>query len=149
MRGRFRRALMTQSVQLATTASAKIAEPFLKSEATPPIFGMWCNKYPFASLRRRSRWAPSASSFDSRPVEVYTAYMKREQNFSVVIERDKEGYFVMCPELQGCYSQGKTYEEALSNIKEAIELHVEDILASGEELPETESISLSTVGVLV
>ena len=75
--------------------------------------------------------------------------MKKEQNFSVVIERDKNGYFAFCPELQGCYTQGKTYEEALANIKDAIELHVADIRASGEELPETESISLSTVGVMV
>ena len=75
--------------------------------------------------------------------------MKKEQNFSVVIERNKDGYFAFCPELQGCYSQGNTYEETLENIKDAIKLHVEDILASGEALPETESISLSTVGVLV
>lgn len=75
--------------------------------------------------------------------------MKKEQNFSVVIERDKVGYFAFCPELQGCYSQGQTYEEAIANIKDAIELHVADIRASGEELPETESISLSTVGVMV
>ena len=75
--------------------------------------------------------------------------MKKEQNFSVVIERDKDGYFASCPELQGCYSQGKTYEEALVNIKDAIELHIADLRASGEELPETESVSLSTVGVMV
>ena len=75
--------------------------------------------------------------------------MKKEQNFSVVIERDKDGYFAFCPELQGCYTQGKTYEEVLVNIKDAIELHVADIRASGEELPETESVSLSTVGVMV
>lgn len=76
--------------------------------------------------------------------------MKKEQNFPVIIERDKDGYFAYCPELQGCYTQGDTYEEALSNIKEVIALHVEDIQASGEDLPlQTESISLSTVGVLV
>ena len=33
--------------------------------------------------------------------------------FTVVIERDEEGYFAFCPELQGCYTQGKTYEEVL------------------------------------
>ncbi len=75
--------------------------------------------------------------------------MKKTQNFSVVIDHDKDGYFAMCPELQGCYSQGNTYEEALASIKEVIELHVEDMLASGEELPETSSVSLSTVGVMV
>lgn len=41
--------------------------------------------------------------------------------FSVVIERDKEGgYVVSCPAIKGCHSQGDTLEEALRNIKEAI-----------------------------
>jgi len=75
--------------------------------------------------------------------------MKREHNFPVVIEHDKHGYFAFCPELQGCYAQGKTHEEALVNIKDAIELHVADIRAHGEELPKTESVSLSSVAVLV
>jgi len=56
--------------------------------------------------------------------------------FSVVVEKDKEGYFVFCPELQGCYSQGDTYEEALGNIRDAIRLHLEDRVASGEEIPQ-------------
>ncbi len=36
--------------------------------------------------------------------------------FSVTLERDREGYFAFCPELQGCYTQGATYEESLLNI---------------------------------
>jgi len=51
--------------------------------------------------------------------------------------------------LQGCYSQGDSYEEAVENIKDAIRLHIEDRLASGEEVPEKVSISLSTVEVAV
>jgi predicted RNase H-like HicB family nuclease len=40
----------------------------------------------------------------------------------VVIEKDESGYFVAeVPALPGCFSQGKTHEEALANIKEAIE----------------------------
>lgn len=50
--------------------------------------------------------------------------MKR-YNFSIIIERDKDGYFAFCPKLQGCYSQGDTYEEAMENIKDAIKLHKE------------------------
>ena len=49
--------------------------------------------------------------------------------FSVIIEKDGDGYFASCPELQGCYTQGDTYEQALENIKDAIRLHVEDRLA--------------------
>jgi predicted RNase H-like HicB family nuclease len=41
---------------------------------------------------------------------------------NVVIEKDEAGYYVAeVPALPGCLSQGKTYEEAITNIKEAIE----------------------------
>ena len=66
----------------------------------------------------------------------------------IVIEGDADGYFVSCPALQGCYSQGETYEQAVENIKDAIRLHIEDRLADGEEIPQT-SVSLSTVEVSV
>lgn len=69
--------------------------------------------------------------------------------FSVVIEKDKHGYFAFCPELQGCYTQGDTYEEALENIHDAINLHVEDRKASGEELPQAEQISLTYFDIAV
>ena len=40
----------------------------------------------------------------------------------VTIEKDEAGYYVAdVPALPGCLSQGKTYDEALANIKEAIE----------------------------
>jgi len=58
----------------------------------------------------------------------------RVYRFSVVIEKDKDGYFAFTPELQGCYSQGDTHEEAIVNIWDAIVLHVEDRLDSGEEV---------------
>jgi predicted RNase H-like HicB family nuclease len=45
--------------------------------------------------------------------------------FSVVIEKDIDGYFAFCPELQGCYTQGDSYEKVLENIKDAIKLHIE------------------------
>ena len=69
--------------------------------------------------------------------------------FSVVIEKDEDGYFAFCPELQGCYTQGDTYEEALENIKDAIHLHVEDRLGDGEEIPQAESVSLTSMEVAV
>ncbi len=67
----------------------------------------------------------------------------------IVLESDSDGYFVSCPALQGCYSQGDTYEEAVLNIKDAIRLHLEDRLADGEEIPEPVSVSLSTVEIAV
>jgi len=57
---------------------------------------------------------------------------------SVIIERDKYGYAAFCPELQGCYTQGDTYEEVIQNIKDAIKLHIEDRVANNEEIPQVE-----------
>ncbi|HUO05577.1 MAG TPA: type II toxin-antitoxin system HicB family antitoxin [Candidatus Binataceae bacterium] len=67
----------------------------------------------------------------------------------IIVEADADGYFVSCPALQGCYSQGATYEEAVKNIKDAIRLHIEDRVADGEEIPQAASVSLSTVEVAV
>jgi predicted RNase H-like HicB family nuclease len=66
----------------------------------------------------------------------------------IVIEGDANGYFVSYPPLQGCYSQGDTYEEAVENIKDAVRLHIEDRIADGEEIPQV-SVSLSTVEIAV
>ena len=46
---------------------------------------------------------------------------------SVVIEQDEQGCYAWCPELKGCQSQGKTVEETLVNIREAIELFLETL----------------------
>ncbi|GAA8184481.1 hypothetical protein HpBT140_09440 [Helicobacter pylori] len=48
---------------------------------------------------------------------------------NAVIEKDENGYFAFVPFLKGCVSQGKSYEEALINIKEAIELYLGDLEA--------------------
>ncbi len=69
--------------------------------------------------------------------------------FPVVIERDGDGYFATCPDLQGCYSQGDTYEEVLENITSAIKLHIEDRKAENEEVSQPSAVSLSTVEVSV
>ena len=75
--------------------------------------------------------------------------MAQIYRFPVVIERDSDGYVATCPDLQGCYSQGDTYEEALKNITSAIKLHIEDRKAEHEEVNQASSISLSTVEVSV
>lgn len=69
--------------------------------------------------------------------------------FAAVIEKDKDGYYAFCPEIQGCYTSGDTYEEARANLADAIRLHIEDRLADGEEIPLLESVSLTTVEVAV
>lgn len=65
----------------------------------------------------------------------------------VLIEKDEDGYFASCPALQGCYSQGETYEEVLENIKDAIKLHLEDIEESGEIVEHINNFSLAAVEV--
>ena len=69
--------------------------------------------------------------------------------FSVVVEKDSDGYFASCPELQGCYTQGDSYEEVMENIKDAIKLHVEDRIESGEDIQQSESVSLTLMEVSV
>ncbi len=70
--------------------------------------------------------------------------------FPVIVEKDEAGYFFACvPSLQGCYTQGKTLKEVLRNIKEVIELHVEDRLANKEPIPLVKPVSLSSIEVRV
>jgi predicted RNase H-like HicB family nuclease len=58
-----------------------------------------------------------------------------EYEFTVVIERDEDGRFLaVCPALQGCYTEGEAEEEARALIKDAIRLHIEDRLTSGEPI---------------
>ncbi len=60
--------------------------------------------------------------------------------FRVVIEEDafedeRKAYHAFCPSLQGCHTWGHTPEEALTNIQEAVELYVEDLIEAGEPIP--------------
>jgi predicted RNase H-like HicB family nuclease len=55
----------------------------------------------------------------------------------VLLFQDEDGYSVVeVPSLLGCISQGKTCEEALENIKEAIDLHIEVLPERREPVPE-------------
>lgn len=47
--------------------------------------------------------------------------------FNTIIEKDRNGYFAYCPELDGCMSQGDSYDEVILNIKEAISLYVSSL----------------------
>ena len=68
-------------------------------------------------------------------------------NWKVVLEKDPEsGWFtVTVPSLPGCISQGKTRKDALKNIKEAIELHLESLADDG--IPVKEEKEIATVAV--
>ena len=51
-------------------------------------------------------------------------------NYKVVLHQSEEGYSVSCPGLPGCWSQGETEEEALENIRDAIQ----EYLAAVDEI---------------
>ncbi len=66
----------------------------------------------------------------------------RYYSFQIVIEKepDDTGYFAHSPTLPGCFSNGATIEEAKKNIREAIEQHLESLIAHGEPIPQTPSL---------
>lgn len=68
---------------------------------------------------------------------------------SVVVEKDKDGYYAFCPDLQGCYTQGDTFEEVIENIRDAVRLHIEDRIEAGEHIALPESVSLTSLEVAV
>lgn len=52
--------------------------------------------------------------------------MKNIHQLPVIIEKDEDGFYVVeCPVFSGCYTQGKTLDEALKNIREVIDLCLE------------------------
>jgi len=56
--------------------------------------------------------------------------------FRIIIQQDEDGIFVSeCPNLPGCISQGKTREEAIENIQDAIKGYVESLKKHNEPIP--------------
>jgi predicted RNase H-like HicB family nuclease len=65
------------------------------------------------------------------------------------LEPDETGGFVViCPLIPGCFSQGETVEEALANIREAIQLCLEEMAMRGEEIPDPSKVLLGNVSVV-
>lgn len=72
-----------------------------------------------------------------------------QYRLSVIVEKDSDGFIALCPELQGCYAQGETYEEVIENLKDVIQLHVKDRISMGEKIETLEMISLTSLEVTV
>jgi len=70
-------------------------------------------------------------------------------DFKIMLEPDEEsgGYVVTCPSLPGCYSQGDTVDEALTNIKEAILLCLEDMESQNQEIQDSSKTLVAEVVV--
>jgi len=64
-------------------------------------------------------------------------------NVKVIIERGEDGYFVAhVPALKSCWSQGKTREEAIANIREAIDVYLEAELTESDNAKDKEILEL-------
>jgi predicted RNase H-like HicB family nuclease len=67
----------------------------------------------------------------------------------VVIEKDEDGYYAYCPSLEGCQTQGDTYEQVLTHIKEAISLYISTLSPVEKEQILQRDITTLLVGVQV
>ena len=72
--------------------------------------------------------------------------------FELVIEKEleDEGYSAYSPSLPGCFSNGRTVAEAKGNIRDAIQQHLQSLLAHGQPIPQSEKrvhVEELTVGV--
>jgi predicted RNase H-like HicB family nuclease len=63
--------------------------------------------------------------------------------YPVVIHKDRDSHYgVTVPDLPGCFSAGKTVDEALSNAVEAIECHIEGLMLDAEPIPTPRTVEV-------
>lgn len=68
-------------------------------------------------------------------------HSKQIYNYTVLLEKESDGgYHAFCPALKGCHSQGDSFEEAIANITEAIELYIESLKADNQSIPKEDLI---------
>lgn len=61
--------------------------------------------------------------------------------FLIVIEKGETNYSAYSPDVSGCAATGKSVEETLENMREALKFHFEEIIESGEEIPAPKSLN--------
>jgi predicted RNase H-like HicB family nuclease len=73
---------------------------------------------------------------------------KQIYNYTVILEKESDGGdHAFCPILKGCHSQGDSFEEAIANITEAIELYIESLRADNQPIP-TEDLIVKPLRIL-
>ena len=65
----------------------------------------------------------------------------------IIHKAEEGGYWAEVPALPGCFSQGETVEEALKNVIEAIEAHLQALREEGQEIPGEGEVLLAKVEV--
>ncbi len=69
--------------------------------------------------------------------------------YTIILEREADGGFhAFCPTLKGCHSQGDSLDEAVANMREAIEAYLESVKANGEPIPQ-EDLLIKPVEVAI
>ena len=63
------------------------------------------------------------------------------EKYLVVIEKAKNNYSAFSPDVWGCVATGKTVEETVAQIKEALHLHIDSIVNDGDDIPKPQGIS--------
>ena len=73
----------------------------------------------------------------------------KQNTYRVLLNKEPEGGFtVSVPTLPGCITYGDTMEEAVANVKEALELYLESLAAHGEPIPTEENTFEYSVSVM-
>jgi predicted RNase H-like HicB family nuclease len=67
--------------------------------------------------------------------------------YLVVVEEAESNYSAYAPDVPGCITTGKTIEETLNNMKEALQLHLEVTLEDGASLPQPFSVHAGFVDI--
>ena len=65
----------------------------------------------------------------------------------VVHQAEEGGYWAEVPTLPGCYSQGETMDQVVSNVREAIESYIAALEQDGQEIPTEDSMLVGRVAV--
>ena len=80
-----------------------------------------------------------------------TMKLHTKMHLPVIVEKDEDGFFVVeCPLLKGCYTQGETLDEALVNIREVMEMCLEEEEEDTiSEIASIQEFSFHTVAVEV
>jgi len=78
-----------------------------------------------------------------------TGRARAKHVFQVLVEQDEAGYFVAeCPALRACYTQGRSYEAVIANIKDVIALCLAEMKERGERIPpQPEIIGITRVEI--
>jgi predicted RNase H-like HicB family nuclease len=63
------------------------------------------------------------------------------EKYLVVIEKAKSNFSAFSPDVWGCIATGKTVEETVTQIKEALQLHLDALANDGEDIPKAKGIT--------